>query len=273
MNRDKGKGIIYCIVILGSITMIFPFIWMTLTALKGYGESILIPPTFFPRELRTENIAKAWHALPFIDLYYNTLMLMLGRVVCAIIFSAMAGYSFAKIKFPFRDAIFSIVLVQMMLPPQIFIIPQYLMVSKLGWLNTVAALIFPGFVSAFGTFLMRQFYKGIPTELEEAAIIDGCNYWRVFWKIMFPLSKNSLIALGIFTALFAYKDLMWPLIVNMSMEKMTLSAAIASFKGQFSTDYPMVMACSLLAMWPMLLIYIVFQKQFIEGITLTGSKA
>jgi multiple sugar transport system permease protein len=252
--------------------MIFPFIWMILTGFKSFGESILIPPTFLPKEWHFENFQTAWKALPFGNLYLNTLLLMFWRIVCAVIFSAMAAYGFARIEFKGRELVFSIVLIQMMLPAQIFIIPQYLMVAKLHWLNSIKALVFPGLVSAFGTFLLRQFYKGIPKELEEAAILDGCNHWGIFWKIMFPLSKNNLIALGIFTALFAYKDLMWPLIVNMSMDMMTLSAGIASFKGQYTTNYPIIMACSFIAMWPMLILYVLFQKQFIEGITFTGSK-
>jgi multiple sugar transport system permease protein len=185
----------------------------------------------------------------------------------------MAAYAFARIKFPGKNFFFMIVLIQMMIPGQLFIIPQYNIVSKLGLLNTISALVIPGIVSAFGTFLLRQFFIGIPNELEEAAILDGCNRWQIFWKIMMPLTRSGLIALGIFTALFAWKDLMWPLIVNVSIDKMPLSSGLASLQGQYSTNFPQLMAGSMIAIWPMLLLFIIFQRQFIEGIASTGSKS
>ena len=160
----------------------------------------------------------------------------------------------------------------MMVPGQIFILPQYLIVSKLGWLDSVTALVVPGVVSAFGTFLLRQFFLSIPRELEEAAIIDGCSIWKIFWYIMLPLTKSGLISLGIFTALFAWKDLMWPLIVNTSIEKMTLSSGLVTLMGQYSVDYPQLMAGSLMTIVPMIVLFIIFQRQFMEGIANSGIK-
>jgi multiple sugar transport system permease protein len=184
----------------------------------------------------------------------------------------MAGYAFARIKFPGKNILFLLVIIQLMVPPQIFLIPQYLIVVKLGWLDTVQALIIPGIVSAFGTFLLRQFFMGVPDELEEASILDGCNQWQIYRRVMLPLSVASIMALGIFTALFAWKDLMWPLIVNISMDKLTLSSGMAHLVGQYETDYPVFMASAFIAIWPMLLIFIIFQKRFVEGIALTGTK-
>ena len=140
----------------------------------------------------------------------------------------MAAYAFARLNFPGKKIFFALVLFQMMIPAQIFIVPQFLLVQKLGLLNTISALVIPGIVSAFGTFLLRQFFMGLPKELEEAAKLDGCNTWQTFYKVMLPLARSGLVALGIFTALFAFKDLMWPLVVNMSVDKMTLSAGLAS---------------------------------------------
>ena len=185
----------------------------------------------------------------------------------------MAAYALARIEFPGKNFFFMLILIQMMIPGQIFIIPQYAIISKLGLLNTVTALVIPGIISAFGTFLLRQFFIGIPKELEEAAILDGCNRWQVFWKVMLPLTRSGLVALGIFTSVFAYKDLMWPLIVNMSLDKMPLAAGMASLQGQYSTNFPQLMAGSMIAIWPMLIIFIIFQKQFIEGVASTGSKS
>ena len=210
--------------------------------------------------------------LPFASFYVNTLLMMVGRVVGSVLFSAMAAYACARLKFPGKNIFFGLVLFQMMIPGQLFIIPQFLIVQKLGLLNTVSALVVPGLVSAFGTFLLRQFFMGLPNDLEEAAKLDGCTIWQTFYKIMLPLSRSGLIALGIFTSLFAFKDLMWPLIVNMSIDKMTLSSGLASLQGQFATNYPQLMAGSLLAIWPMLLLFIIFQKKFIEGIATSGGK-
>lgn len=271
-KRKSGKLVTHLILLLSSVVMIFPFLWMILTSLKTSTESTRIPPSVFPETLMWGNYTKALSSLPFGSLYFNTFAMMLFRIIFALIFSSMAGYAFAKLNFPLKKFFFGIVLVQLMLPPQIFILPQYKIIASLGLLNTVTALVLPGIVSAFGVFFLRQFYFGLPNELAEAAELDGCNQWQTFTKIMLPLTKTSLMALAIFTGIFAWSDLMWPLIVNMSMDKMTLAAGIASIKGQFFTDYPMLMAASFIAMIPMLVLYLIFQKQFVEGIAMTGSK-
>ncbi|MHC1681862.1 MAG: carbohydrate ABC transporter permease [Clostridiaceae bacterium] len=269
----SGNLIVHALLIIGSLAMLLPFIWMVITSLKTLTESTAIPPTIIPEAFKWSNYSEVWHQLPFGSFYLNTVLMMFFRIIGSVLFSAMAAYAFARIKFPGRDALFMIVLIQMMIPGQLFIIPQYLLVSKLGLLNSVPALVVPGVVSAFGTFLLRQFFLGIPGELEEAAILDGCNRWQIFWKIMLPLAKSGLIALAIFTALFAWKDLMWPLIVNMSIDKMPLASGLASLQGQFSTNFPQLMAGSMIAIWPMLLIFIIFQKHFIAGVANTGSKS
>ena len=197
---------------------------------------------------------------------------MFWRILCASVFSSMAGFAFAKLQFPGKKLFFFIVLTQLMLPSQIFIIPQYLMVSKLGMLNTIFSLIFPGLVTAFGTFLMRQAFMGLPKDLEEAARLDGCNIGQTFLYVMMPLTKSSMVALGIFTALFGYKDLMWPLVANTNQQSMPLASALAKLQGQFSSNYPELMAGSLIACIPMLVLYLLFQKQFIEGIATSGGK-
>lgn len=231
-----------------------------------------IPPTIFPANIIFDNFKDAIASLPFGRLYLNTALMVFWRVVCAIAFSSMAGYAFAKLKFRGKNLLFAIVLVQMSLPSQIFIIPQYQMVAKLGMANTIFALVFPGIVSAFGTFFLRQTYMGIPTEIGEAAFLDGCNQWQTFYKVMFPLTGTSVAALTIFTAVFAYGDLMWPLVVNSDLDMMTLSSGLSTLKGQFTTNFPVLMAGSLLAMLPMIVLYLIFQRQFVEGIAGTGGK-
>jgi len=272
LNKNKRHILIHAILIITAGIMILPFLWMILTSLKTLSESVQMPPKIFPEVIQWDNYPAVMKTLPYTTFYVNTILMMAGRVIGTVIFSAMAAYACARLNFPGKNIFFGLVLVQMMIPGQIFVIPQFLIVQKLGLLNTVSALIVPGVVSAFGTFLLRQFFMGLPKELEEAARLDGCTIWQTFYKIMFPLSRSGLIALGIFTALFAFKDLMWPLIVNISVNKMTLSSGIASLSGQYSTNYPQLMAGSLLAIWPMLLIFIIFQKSFIEGISTSGGK-
>jgi multiple sugar transport system permease protein len=151
-------------------------------------------------------------------------------------------------------------------------LPQYLIIVKLNWLNTLQAVVVPGLFSAFGIFLLRQFFMGIPKELEEAARLDGCNHFQIYWRIMLPLAKPGLIALGIFTILWSWNELMWPMIVNGSQDAMTLSVGLASLQGQYSTNYPIMMAGSFLAVLPMLVLFMFLQKQFIEGVALSGGK-
>lgn len=271
-NRKITTALVYLVLTAGAVLMIFPFVWMLLTSFKSMAESMRIPPTILPAQWLIQNYTDALESLPFIRLYINTALLILLRVICAVAFSSAAGYAFAKLKFPGKNAFFSLVLIQMMLPSQIFIIPQYQMLAKLSLTNTIFALVFPGLVSAFGTFFLRQSYLGIPDELGEAAYLDGCTRWQTFTKVMMPLTKASMAALTIFTAVFAYADLMWPLIANTDLNMMTLSAGLSTLRGQFTTNYPMLMAGSMLAMIPMVILYLVFQKQFIEGIAMTGGK-
>jgi len=270
--RILTKVVTYFFLIAGSCIMIFPFLWMILTSFKTLAESVQIPPTILPVTWVKTNFADAFARLPFGKLYFNTIVMVLFRVICAIAFSSMAGYAFAKLKFRGKNFFFTLVLIQMMMPSQIFVIPQYEMLAKISMTNTIFALVFPGLVSAFGTFFLRQSYMGIPAEIGEAAYLDGCNQWQTFTKVMLPLTGTSVAALTIFTAVFAYADLMWPLVANTDLNMMTLSSGLSALKGQFTTNYPVLMAGSLIAMIPMLILYLVFQKQFVEGIAMTGGK-
>lgn len=267
-----NKLLTYFFLILGAVIMIFPFVWMILTSFKTVPESMQIPPDILPKQVNLDNFKEAVASLPFGSLYLNTILMVFFRVVCAVLFSSMAGYAFAKLKFRGKKLLFGIVLVQMSLPSQIFIIPQYQMVAKMGLANTIFALVFPGLVSAFGVFFLRQAYMGIPDEVGEAAYLDGCNQWQTFYKIMFPLTGTSVAALTIFTAVFAYGDLMCPLVVNSDLKMMTLSSGLSTLRGQFTTNFPVLMAGSLLAMLPMVVLYLIFQRQFVEGIAGTGGK-
>ena len=273
-TRDRIiRVVIHVILIIMSIIMIVPFIWMALTAFKTVAESTSINPfVIFPAEWQVENFAIVWKNYNFLILYKNTLLLIFFRVLCAVVTATMAGYAFGRLQFPGKNFLFALVLIQMMVPGQIFVIPQYVMVSKMGMLNTQFGLVFPGLVTAFGTYLLKVGYEGLPKDLEEAAGLDGCNVGQKFLKIMMPLTRSSMVSLGIFTAVFAFKDLMWPMIVCSKSETTTLSAALAKMQGQYNNDYPAMMAAATLAVIPMVVIYVIFQKQFVEGIATSGGK-
>lgn len=268
-----GNVIIYILLILVSITMLTPFVWMFLTAFKTTAETMQIDPfVIVPHVWQTQNFTNVVKAVDFVRLYINTLGMVALRIIFAIVTATMSGYAFARLNFKGKKFMFAIVLIQMMVPVQIFIIPQYVMVSKLHLTNTIMGLVFPGVVSAFGTFLMRQAFMQLPRDLEDAARLDGCNVPQTFLYIMAPLTRSSMVALGIFTAVFAYKDLMWPMIVCPDNRATTLASALAKMNAQYQQKYPELMMAALISCVPMIVIYIIFQKQFIEGIATSGGK-
>jgi len=273
-KRQKAVAIlVHVVLIMMSIVMLVPFVWMVLTSFKSVAETTQVDPfIIFPSVWRTDAFTAIFEKLNFVLLYKNTLLLIFWRVVCACLTATMAGYAFGRLNFKGKDLLFSLVLFQMMVPSQIFIIPQYLMLSKMGQLNTMFALVFPGLVTAFGTFLLKTAYMGLPKDLEEAARLDGCNIGQTFLFIMLPLTRSSMISLGIFTAVFAFKDLMWPMIVGSKNEMMVLSTALSKLMGMYSPNYAELMAASLIACLPMIVIYVIFQKQFVEGIATSGGK-
>jgi multiple sugar transport system permease protein len=271
-NIGIGKIIIYAILLFGAFMSLLPFAWMLTTSLKTMAESTQIPPTIIPHKVMWSNYVEVFKLLPFEKYFMNTLISTVVIVIGQLLFCSTAGYAFARLKFWGKGKIFVIFLTILMVPGQIYLIPQYLIIQKMGLLNSIPALFLPGLFSAFGTFLLKQFFEGIPKELEEAAIIDGCNPIQIYWNVMMPLMKPALITLTILTALYGWNSLMWPLIINTSSDKMTLSAGIASLAGQRTTNIPIMMAGSLIAMLPMVAFFMAFQKKFIEGIAATGSK-
>ena len=272
-NKFKwGHLIVYLILIMGIVVTILPFAWMVLTSLKGQTEAIRVPPVIFPEVLRFENYTKVFEKIPFARMYMNTIINAVVVVIMQLLLCSMAAYAFGRIKFPGRNVIFGVLLAVLMVPSSFFILPQYLIIQKMGLLNTIPALFIPNLFSAFGTFLLRQFFMALPDEIEDAARLDGCNHFMIYSRIMLPLIRSGLVALGILTLRFAWNDLMWPLIVNTFTEKMTLSAGLSFMQGQYATDYPTMMAGAVMAVLPLLILFAIFQKQFIEGVAMSGIK-
>lgn len=271
-KSNTKKLFIHLALLLGVGITVFPFLWMVLTSFKTVGEAMQIPPTFFPKKFLTEAYTQIITALPFARVYLNTIISTVVTTVIQVLFCSMAAYAFARIEFPIKNAIFVLLLSVLMVPGQIFLIPQYQIIQKLGLLDTIPALFLPNLFSAFGTFLLRQFFMSLPKELEEAALLDGCNRYQIFWKIMLPLTKPGIVSLVIFTAKFAWNDFMWPLIVNTSPKMMTLGPALSTLQGQYTTKYPMQMAGAVMAVIPIIVLFFIFQKQFIEGVAQSGIK-
>jgi multiple sugar transport system permease protein len=257
---------------LGAFIMVGPFIWEVLTAFKTFGESIQVPPVLLPAQFNFDNFNKVFTSLPFDSLFINTVLMTAARTAGQVVFCSLAGYAFARLRFPGRNYIFMLFLAVMMVPGQMFLIPQYQLMQSWGLLNTIPALFLPGMFSAFGTFLMRQFFMQLPMELEEAARLDGANTWQIYWKIMLPLAAPGMLALGLLVAIWSWNDLLWPLVVNTDPEKMPLSAGLANLRGEHLTNYPVLMAGSLMASLPLIIAFFIFQKQLIQGIATTGSK-
>ncbi|QUO33308.1 carbohydrate ABC transporter permease [Faecalicatena sp. Marseille-Q4148] len=270
--KSRKNWLIHLILILGIGITVFPFLWMVLSSFKTIGESMQIPPTIFPAHFQLDAYTKIFETLDFGTVYTNTIITTIITTAVQVAFCTMAGYAFGRLEFPGKNVIFVVILSILMVPGQIFLVPQYLIIQKLGLINTIPALFLPNLFSAFGTFLLRQFFMSLPKELEEAALLDGCNRFQIFGKIMLPLVKAGIVSLVIFTAKFAWNDFMWPLIVNTDPSKMTLAPALSLLKGQYATNFPGQMAGAVMAVIPMVVLFFIFQKQFIEGVAQSGIK-
>jgi multiple sugar transport system permease protein len=271
-GRRGSHVVVHVVLILGALVMVVPFFWEISTSLKTYAESASTPPTVLPSTPIWKNYTDVFGTLPFGAQFLNTVIMTLLRTVGQVLFCSAAGYAFARLQFPGRNVIFILFLSVLMIPSQLFLLSQFEIMQRLGLLNTVAALALPGIFSAFGTFLMRQFFLQLPAELDDAARLDGCNPFQVWWRVMLPLAKNGMLALGILTAIWSWNDLLWPLVVNNDPEQMTLSAGLATLQGQFLTNYPVLMAGSFLASIPMIVLFVVFQRNMLEGIASSGIK-
>lgn len=271
-RRRRQPWLVHALLILGAVVMVFPFLWQVLTAFKTFAGSVQVPPQLIPSPWEFGNFAKVFDSMPFALMFFNSVALTVGRTLGQVVLCTMAGYAFARIPFRGRNALFVVFLSVLMVPSQLYLLPQYEIVQSLGWLNSLQGLVIPGIFSAFGTFLMRQFFLSMPAELEEAARIDGANVWQTFWKIMLPLAKPGIVALTVFTVLWSWNDLLWPLVITTDPSRMPLSVGLSQLVGLHGTDYPVLMAGALLASLPMLITFVILQKQFIQGIAFSGTK-
>lgn len=263
--------LLHLVLSIGAFMMVFPFLWMILTSLKDLSQAFIIPPKWIPDPVVWSNYPASLQALPFGRAYFNSFYISFIVVGATLLTASMAAYAFAKIRFPGHEVVFLLFLATMMVPGQVTIIPLYLIMQQLGWVNTHLSLIVPGALfNAFAVFLLRQFIRGIPKELEEAAIVDGANRWRIYWSIILPLLVPAMSALGIFLFLGSWNNYFIPLIFLSDPNLFTVPLMLDQFKGQYTVDWTLLMAGSAIAVIPVLVVYLIGQRKIIEGITLTG---
>ena len=253
-----------------AILMLMPFVWMLSTSLKSAGAVFEYPPSFIPNPFRWDNYTRLFEVLPFSRFFANSVFVAVSVTILTVVTSSMAAYAFARLRFPGRDALFLGYLGTLMIPAQVVIIPNFILLRTIGWIDTYPALILPAAFSAFGTFLLRQYFLTIPGELEDAAVVDGAGHWQIFTRVILPLSGPALSALAIFTFLFNWNSFLYPLVVTHSTKMSTLTVGLNTVQGQYNTAWTLLMAGSVLALLPVLTVFIFAQRYFIKGITMTG---
>jgi multiple sugar transport system permease protein len=255
-----------------ALITVAPFLWMVLTSFKDLPDILTYPPVWWPKRFIVDNYVNAFSAAPFGRFYFNTIFIAVMVTIGQVITCSMAAFAFARLNFRGRDILFYIFLGTMMIPGQVTMIPSFMMLYWLGWVDSYAALIVPGLASAFGTFLLRQFFLTIPRDLEDAASIDGCGRFGLLWRIILPLSKPAIATLAVFTFMGVFNDFLWALIVVSSEEMRTVQLGLAIFRDRYQTDWGQLMAASVAATMPILLVFFLAQRYFIRGITLSGLK-
>ncbi|HHY99214.1 MAG TPA: carbohydrate ABC transporter permease [Firmicutes bacterium] len=263
----------HLVLIAGAVIFAFPFVWLVSTSLKPDDQLFLFPPTFIPRPVRWDNYTRMLQYLPFFQFLKNTLYVTVLNVIGTLLSCSLVAYGFARLRFPGRDILFLVLLSTMMLPPQVTMVPVYLIFKRLGWVDTFKPLYINSFFGIpFFIFLLRQFMTTIPYEIEDSAKIDGCGYLRLYGTIILPLIKPALATVAIFRAMNSWNDFLTPLIYLNSVNKMTLALGLRLFQNMYGGEWSLMMAASTLMTLPIIVLFFFSQRQFIQGITLTGLK-
>ena len=274
LRRLLANILTYALLTLGGVIIALPFFWMISTSLKRPGTEFTFPIEWLPRPATWSNYRESWTVLPFSSWLRNTLIITVSCILGHVLSSAVVGFGFGRIQFPGRNMIFLLVLATMMLPYPSVIIPHFVLFKMLGWLDTFKPLIVPAFFAtdAFYIFLMRQFFKTVPLELDDAARVDGCSTFGIFWKIALPLCKPALGIILVFSFMGRWNDFMGPLIYLSSTDRFTLALGLRYFQGQWRVEWALLMAASLIILSPCIVVFFVAQKYYIQGIVMTGIK-
>ena len=269
-----NQAVAYLLCIIGSFIFLIPLIWLVRSSFMGLSQIFIFPPEWIPDPWHFENYPKALTTIPFFRYFLNTMIILVPSVIGTVITSALAAYGFARLRWPGRDLVFAILMTTLMLPYAVTLIPTFLVWAKLGLINTYWPLIAPSWFGGgiFFIFLLRQFFMTLPTELDEAAIIDGANPLQIFWYIIIPLSRPALITVAIFSTLNAWNDFLGPLIYLNDSRQYTLALGLAEFTGLYTSQWHLLMAAATVILLPVVILFFVAQRYFIEGIALTGTK-
>ncbi len=273
VRRKIGQVVLHGVLLLGGILMIAPFVWMVLSSFKPSLEVINVEFGFFPKTWTFANYLRVFQEVSLGRGYFNSILIASGVTLSVLLSATAAGYLFSKLRFRGRDQLFVLTLASVMIPPHIVLVPLYTLMNRLQWINTYQGLAFPFLMSAFGIFLMRQFIRGIPNDLVEAARIDGASDFRIYWSVILPLVRSSMAVLGILTFLWNYDEFLWPLVVVHDNRMMTIPLILGHFT-QAEAKFPgESMAACTLVVAPVLIVYAFFQSQFVKGMSMTGLKA
>jgi multiple sugar transport system permease protein len=254
------------------IIFLLPFAWSISTSLKPMQDLFRVTPNLIPSEMRWQNYGDVLNTVPFLRFYANTIIVTVARVVGQVFLASLAAFAFSRLRFPGRDVLFFILLAGLMVPDQVLIIPKYALMRQWGWLDSYQGLIVPLLFSAFGTFLLRQYFLSIPADYQEAATIEGANPFQIYWQIYLPLARPALIAFAFLVIQWSWNEFLWALIITSRTEMQVLSVGIALLQGQYFSNNALLMAAANMATIPVLILFLVFQRQLVEGITLSGLK-
>ncbi len=249
-----------------------PFLWTLSTSLKNIDEVFVFPPKLLPSRLKFSNYTSLWHEFPMARWIFNSAYIVVLTVLGKLLLTSTAAYAFARLRWPGRDYVFYAYLTALMIPWEVTLIPGFVLIRQLGWIDSHLALIVPGIGDVFGTFLLRQFFLSLPRELEDAARIDGAGYFAVFWRIILPLSKPALAVVAVLGFMGVWNSFLWPLIMINSTDKFTLPVGLQLLNSQHGTDWTVLMAGDVIALIPVLIVYLAAQKHFVQGITMTAIK-
>jgi multiple sugar transport system permease protein len=270
IRRLLGDTVVYVLLLIGVLSVILPFVYMLASSLENQIQIGALTPQFLPNPLVWSNYQQVWNDLPVARYYLNSMIVSSIITVGQLLTASMAAYAFARLRFHGRSVLFSLYLATLIIPSQVTLIPNYLIVRDLHWHNSYVGLIAPFVVSVFSTFLLRQFFLTIPRDLEDAARIDGANHWQIYWRIILPLARPALATVIVLTFLASWNNFLWPLVVVDSPELTTVPLSVTAYQGQFAIAWGPLMAAATLSLAPVLLVYVLMQKYVVEGIALTG---
>jgi len=274
IERLVGRALLYLLALVVSAIMLLPQVWMLRSSLMDINQIFIFPPTWIPKPWVLQNYPEVFDTVPFLRYYQNTLTILIPSVLGTVTTASLAAYGFSRLRWPGRDLVFGILMTTLMLPYAVTLIPTFLIWSHLGLINTFWPLIVPSWFGGhiFYIFLLRQFFRGIPRDLDEAARIDGANPLQILWDIILPLSRPALISVVIFSSLNTWNDFLQPLIYLNDDRKFTLALGLAQFRGLYNSEWHLLMAASMLVVAPVLVLFLIAQRYFVAGIALTGIK-